>query len=122
MTQGEVLADYPDLEAEDILAVRPMPGGRPPTGRRAGAPARRASVPEAGVCLDHRGRRARQAELVVLPAFVENRPRRLLEMLASGVPVIATPACGLGPREGLTLVPTGDVTTQRERTGIEPIP
>ena len=54
------------------------------------------------------------ADLVVLPAFVENRPRRLLEALASGVPVVATLACGLGPREGLTLVPAGDAAALRE--------
>jgi hypothetical protein len=29
--------------------------------------------------------------------------------LAAGVPVIATPACGLAPQPGLTLVPIGDV-------------
>ena len=54
------------------------------------------------------------ADLVVLPAFVENRPRRLLEALAGGVPVVATPACGLGPAEGLTLVPAGDADALRE--------
>jgi VanW like protein/Glycosyl transferases group 1 len=54
------------------------------------------------------------ADLVVLPAFVENRPRRLLEALASGVPVVATPACGLGPREGLTHVPAGDAAALGE--------
>jgi glycosyltransferase involved in cell wall biosynthesis len=51
---------------------------------------------------------------VVLPAFVENRPRQLLEALAGGVPVVATPACGLGPAEGLTLVPAGDAAALRE--------
>jgi len=54
------------------------------------------------------------ADLVVLPAFVENQPRRLLAALAAGVPVIATPACGLGAREGLTLVPAGDAASLRE--------
>jgi hypothetical protein len=54
------------------------------------------------------------ADLVVLPAFVENRPRRLLEALASGVPVIATPACGLAAEDGLTLVPAGDAAALRE--------
>lgn len=53
------------------------------------------------------------ADLVVHPAFVENQPRRLLAALAAGVPVVATPACGLGPREGLTLVPAGDVVGLR---------
>ena len=54
------------------------------------------------------------ADLVVLPAFVENQSRRLLAALAAGVPVIATPACGLGPREGLTLVSAGDAAALRE--------
>ena len=53
------------------------------------------------------------ADVVVLPAFVENRPRRLLEALAAGVPVVATPACGLAPQAGLTLVPAGDVAALR---------
>ena len=42
---------------------------------------------------------------VVQPAVVEDNPRRLLGALAAGVPVIATPACGLDPRPGLTLIP-----------------
>jgi hypothetical protein len=45
---------------------------------------------------------------VVQPALVEDQPRRLLAALAAGVPVIASPACGLGPRPGLTLVPPDD--------------
>lgn len=45
---------------------------------------------------------------VVQPAFVEERPRRLLEAVAAGVPVIATAACGIGERPGVTLVPAGD--------------
>ena len=50
------------------------------------------------------------AAAVVLPAFVEHRPRRLLAALAAGVPVIATPQCGLGKIPGVTEVPTGDAT------------
>ncbi|RYF94114.1 MAG: glycosyltransferase, partial [Caulobacteraceae bacterium] len=45
---------------------------------------------------------------VVQPAVVEDNPRRLLGALAAGVPVIATPACGLDPQPGLTLIPPGD--------------
>lgn len=48
------------------------------------------------------------AAAVVLPAFVEHRPRRLLAALAAGVPVIATPQCGLGSLPGVTEVPAGD--------------
>jgi glycosyltransferase involved in cell wall biosynthesis len=50
------------------------------------------------------------AAVVVLPAFVEHRPRRLLAALASGVPVIATPACGLGDSAGVTEIPAGDAS------------
>lgn len=48
------------------------------------------------------------AAAVVLPAFVEHRPRRLLLALAAGVPVITTPQCGLGQIPGVTEVPAGD--------------
>ena len=45
---------------------------------------------------------------VVQPAVVEERPRHLLAALAAGVPVIATRACGLGERDGVTHVAPGD--------------
>jgi hypothetical protein len=48
------------------------------------------------------------AGLVVQPAVVEDSPRRLIAALAAGVPVIATPACGLDPQPGLTLIPPQD--------------
>jgi hypothetical protein len=51
---------------------------------------------------------------VVHPALVEAAPRRLLEALAAGVPVIATEACGIAPQPGLTLVPPGDVEVLAE--------
>lgn len=51
----------------------------------------------------------RGAGVVVLPAFVENRPRRLLEALARGVPVVASRECGLGGMEGVYEVAAGDV-------------
>ncbi len=55
----------------------------------------------------------RNASAVVLPAFVEHRPRRLLEAVARGVPVIASTACGLGHVRGVTLVKPGDVESLR---------
>lgn len=45
---------------------------------------------------------------VVQPALVESEPRRLLAALADGIPVIATPACGLDAQPGLTLIPADD--------------
>ncbi len=50
-----------------------------------------------------------QASVAVLPAHVEHAPRAALMALAAGMPVIATPACGLPPQAGLTLVDAGDV-------------
>jgi hypothetical protein len=52
--------------------------------------------------------------LVVLPAWVEHQPRLLLRALAQAIPVIATPACGLPPQAGLTLIDCGDVPNLRK--------
>jgi glycosyltransferase involved in cell wall biosynthesis len=52
--------------------------------------------------------------LVVYPAYVEQQPRLLLRALAAGIPVVATTACGLGARPGLTLVPAGDYPALRQ--------
>jgi len=45
-----------------------------------------------------------QIDAVLLPALIEHQPRALLQALAAGIPVIATPACGLPEQPGLTLV------------------
>jgi glycosyltransferase involved in cell wall biosynthesis len=45
---------------------------------------------------------------VVQPAVVEERPRHLLVALAGGIPVIATPGCGLTAQDGVTLIPASD--------------
>lgn len=50
-----------------------------------------------------------QVSLMVQPALVEENPRLLLSALARGIPVIATPACGLGERAGVLSIPPGDV-------------
>jgi hypothetical protein len=49
-----------------------------------------------------------EADVAVLPAFIEHRPRRLLQALARGIPVIASEACGLGNLPGIHIVPAGD--------------
>lgn len=51
---------------------------------------------------------------VVLPAIVEHQPRPLLRALAMGLPVIASPACGLLPQPGLTLVDPYDSAALRK--------
>jgi glycosyltransferase involved in cell wall biosynthesis len=50
---------------------------------------------------------------VVLPALIEHQPRTLLAALAAGIPVIATPACGLPAQPGLTLVVEDDAASLR---------
>ncbi len=47
-------------------------------------------------------------DVVVLPAWIEHQPRILLTAIARGIPVIATPACGLGALHGWHAVPAGD--------------
>jgi len=57
------------------------------------------------------------ATAVVLPAFIEPKPRRLLAAIAQGIPVIASGACGLGNMSGnlrgVTTVAAGDVVSLR---------
>ncbi|HEX5874371.1 MAG TPA: VanW family protein [Pyrinomonadaceae bacterium] len=52
-------------------------------------------------------------DLVVLPAFVEHKPRRLLDAVANGTPVIASTACGLEHVQGVINVPAGNVEALR---------
>ncbi|HET6409577.1 MAG TPA: glycosyltransferase family 4 protein, partial [Chthoniobacteraceae bacterium] len=60
------------------------------------------------------------AHCVVLPAWVEHSPRRLLEAIASGVPVVASAACGLDGLDGVTTVATGDVGALLEAIAKDP--
>jgi hypothetical protein len=53
-------------------------------------------------------------DAVVLPAFVEHKPRRLLEAVACGTPVIASTACGLENIKEVIKIPFGDVEALRE--------
>lgn len=55
-----------------------------------------------------------RADAVVLPAWVEHQPRGLLMAMARGLPVIATPACGLPVSSRWTSVPEGDAEALRE--------
>jgi hypothetical protein len=56
-----------------------------------------------------------RADAVVLPAYVEHKPRRLLMAAACGTPVIASPACGVPPSEFITVVDPCDVALLREK-------
>src|SRR5207302_9955253 len=55
-----------------------------------------------------------QAAVVVQPAFIENNPRPLLRALAAGIPVIATPECGIESHPLLTLAPAGNAEALRD--------
>jgi hypothetical protein len=50
---------------------------------------------------------------LVLPAYVEHKPRRLLEAVARGIPVIASTACGLESTKGVVNISVGDVKALR---------
>jgi glycosyltransferase involved in cell wall biosynthesis len=50
-----------------------------------------------------------RADVVVLPAFVEHRPGRLLQAAAAGIPVIASTACGVEGVDGIETLDWGDV-------------
>ncbi len=54
-----------------------------------------------------------KADLVVLPAFVEHKPRRLLQAAANRIPVIASDDCGLQNVAGITSVAAGDAARLR---------
>ncbi|HEY1588780.1 MAG TPA: VanW family protein, partial [Rhodanobacter sp.] len=53
------------------------------------------------------------ADVVVLPAHVEHSPRAVLAAVATGVAVIATPACGLQDLPGVSTIPAGNVAALR---------
>ena len=55
-----------------------------------------------------------RANAVVLPAFVEHKPRRLLTAAAAGIPVIASGACGVSNVGGVEVLPEGDPVSLRE--------
>ena len=67
-------------------------------------------------------RRATVAELtrctaLVIPAWIEHEPRLALLALASGIPVIATKACGLPSRSLLTEIEAGDISALKSAMG-----
>lgn len=97
----ELLAALGDQEVEILLPPGDSERGLDP-GR---ASLRRVASYQQGLL---------EADAVALPAWVEHQPRALLSALASGVPVIATAACGLDPSvAGWRRVEAGDVAALR---------
>ncbi len=54
-----------------------------------------------------------ESDAVTLPAWIEHQPRALLGAIANGLPVVATPACGLGTELPWQSVEAGDVDSLR---------
>ncbi len=54
-----------------------------------------------------------RADLVVLPAFVEHKPRRLLQAAANRIPVIASKNCGLENVKVIQTIEAGDAAILR---------
>ncbi len=48
------------------------------------------------------------ADLVVLPAFVEHKPRRILQAIANEIPIVVSKACGLENIAGVEVIRIGD--------------
>jgi hypothetical protein len=59
----------------------------------------------------------KETTLVVFPAFVEHRPRRLLQAVARGIPVIASTACGLSGMPGMQSITPGSLAELRAALG-----
>ncbi len=55
------------------------------------------------------------ADIVVLPAFVEHKPRRLIMAAAAGIPVIASTACGVDRIDGICKIEAGDAEALRSQ-------
>jgi len=69
-----------------------------------------------GIAVEHSGYASdwlARADVVVLPAHIEHAPRAALAAIAAGIPVIATPACGLPPLSHIVSVPAGDIASLR---------
>jgi VanW like protein len=54
------------------------------------------------------------ADLVVLPAFVEHKPRRVLQAIANEIPVVVSKACGLENIANAEVIRIGDAVDLRE--------
>ena len=50
----------------------------------------------------------KKASVVVLPSYIDHKPRKLLEAIAYGIPVITSNASGLGHVKGVISIPPGD--------------
>lgn len=96
----ELAAVMKDIPGEILLLGRAREGSNDPL---AGIPHRQGMIDELHQCT-----------ALVLPAWIEHEPRIALRALASGIPVIATTACGLPQHPLLKEVRAGDSDALRE--------
>ena len=54
------------------------------------------------------------ADLVVLPAFVEHKPRRVLQAISNEIPCIVSTACGVANAANVEVIKIGDAVALRE--------
>ncbi len=104
-----VLFPASTLGRHGAWALREAMAGRPATLLRCGPVLEAAEFWGARAVAGRFPDALAQADVVVWPGHVPGPPRRLLDALASGVPVITTPAAGLAGWPGVTEVPAGDV-------------
>lgn len=52
--------------------------------------------------------------LVIFPAYIEHQPRQVLKLIAMGIPVIISSACGIEAQKGVTVFQTGDYEALKE--------
>jgi hypothetical protein len=93
------------LEVAEVarrLAVRVLVLGTPPSDVETWAGVNWSAVPYSSDWLS-------EADVVLLPAYIEHQPRAALQAIAAGIPVVASPACGLKSMSGVQEVQAGDV-------------
>lgn len=90
------------LEVARRLAVRVLILGTPPSDVEAWAGVNWSAVGYSSDWLS-------ETDAVVLPAYIEHQPRAALKAIAAGIPVVASPACGLTRVHGVQEVEAGDV-------------
>lgn len=56
-----------------------------------------------------------KADLIILPAFVEHRPRRILQAWENGIPLIVSEECGIANLENVETVTAGNAYELREK-------
>lgn len=51
--------------------------------------------------------------LVIYPTYIENQPRQILKVISKGIPVITTEACGIAPKDKISILEIGNYENLR---------